>query len=345
VSDVRLRAAVLGAAGLVGGELLRLLALHPEVGEILPVSKSHAGRAVSAAHRPFLHLPPLTFVDLPAGEAARRVDVVFCAMPHGDSQKVMAELLDAAPRCIIDLGADFRIRDAASFAAHYGAHARPDLLDRFVYGLPEVYGQQIRGARCIANPGCFATAAQLLVLPLAAAKLLPATCAAFAVTGSSGAGAAPKPTTHHPFRAENLFAYKPLAHQHEAEIEQTLSEVAGAPRHLRLLSHSGPFVRGIHATAYFKDDAFAGLDLPQLYRDFYAGKPFVAVLDRPPEVAEVAGANYVHVHAAQQGDEVELLLVLDNLVKGAAGQAIQNMNLALGLPETVGLEFPGAFPC
>jgi N-acetyl-gamma-glutamyl-phosphate reductase len=330
---------------MIGGELLRLLALHPRVGKITAVSKSNAGRAAHEAHKALLHLPPIEFVDLAAEDLAQQADVVFCTMAHGDSQKIMPALIASEVRCVIDLGADFRLRDAQAFAAYYGPHTQPALLSQFVYGLPEVFAARIRGARLVANPGCFATAAQLLLLPLAAARLLPDTTAVFAVTGSSGAGVTPKPSTHHPFRANNLFAYKMLAHQHEAEIDQTLSDVAAQAARVRLLSHSGPFVRGIHATAYLRDAALAALDLPRMYRDFYRASPFVLVLDRPPEIGEVAGTNFAHVHVVQRGDEVELLLTLDNLIKGGAGQAIQNMNLAFGFPETAGLEYPGAFPC
>ena len=212
--------------------------------------------------------------------------------------------------------------------------------------MPELFADELRQSHAIANPGCFATTAELLLLPLAVKQLLPANTAVFAVTGSSGSGAVPNETTQHPFRDSNFFTYKMLAHRHEAEINQALSAAAGLSRQVRLLAHSGPFVRGIHATAYLAGDEFAGFDVGQAYRDYYdEGRPFVTVLARPPQVAEVAATNYAHVHIAQREDEVEIALALDNLVKGAAGQAIQNMNLALGFPETAGLTFPGAFPC
>ncbi len=340
-----LRVAVFGAAGLVGGELLRLLSLHPRVGALTAVSKSHAGKTASDVHKAMLHLPAVSLVDQAPVEAAAGADVVFCAMAHGESQAVMPALLASGARCVIDLGADFRLNDAAVFAKHYGEHTCPDLQACFVYGLPEAYRDRIRSARAIANPGCFATACQLLLLPLATAGKLPATLPVFAVTGSSGAGATPKSTTHHPFRSDNLFAYKMLAHQHEPEIDQTLTDLAHTPRRVRLLAHSGPFVRGIHATVYLHDPTLAEVDLAALFRDYYAPHPFVMVLKRAPEVAEVAGSNFVHIHVAQCGPEAELLLVLDNLVKGAAGQAIQNMNLALGFAEKDGLQHPGAYPC
>ena len=274
------------------------------------------------------------------------VDAVFFALPHGQSQKIMPQVVEAGAFCVVDLAADFRLQDPEVFAQHYGEHSSAHLIDRFVYGLPEAYADQIAQSRLIANPGCFATAAQLLLLPLAARKVLPDAAAVFAVTGSSGSGIHPKPGTHHPFRDGNLYAYKALAHQHEPEINQALSAVAGKPCTLRLLAHSGPFVRGIHATAYLNDPQLSGLDVAKVYEDYYdARHPFVTVLAQPPQVAEVTATNFAHVHVAQKGGEVQIALALDNLVKGAAGQAIQNMNLSLGLDQTRGLTHPGAFPC
>ncbi|NLH49669.1 MAG: N-acetyl-gamma-glutamyl-phosphate reductase [Myxococcales bacterium] len=345
MSNSPLRVAVIGAAGLVGGELLRLLAQHPRVGEIIAVSTSHAGKMAADVHPALLHLPPIRLEKQAAEETAALADVIFCAMAHGDSQRVMPVLMNGRARCIVDLGADFRLRDPDVYRRYYGEHQCPERQAEFVYGLPETDSAAIRSARCIANPGCFATAAQLLLMPLAKAGLAASPLAVFAVTGSSGGGATPKRSTHHPFRSDNLFAYKMLAHQHEAEIDQTLSAIAGRPQRVRLLAHSGPFVRGIHATAYLADEALAAVDLSALYREFYRSCPFVSVYDRAPEVAEVAATNFTHLHVAQRGPEVELLLVLDNLVKGAAGQAVQNMNLALGFPETEGLMQPGAYPC
>jgi N-acetyl-gamma-glutamyl-phosphate reductase common form len=278
-------------------------------------------------------------------EAAQESDVIFCAMPHGESQSFMPSLACREELKVIDLGADFRIQDLEAYVASYGKHACHELTKDFTYGLVEAFREQIQVARLVANPGCFATAAQLLLLPLAASKSLPENVGVFAVTGSSGSGVSPKASTHHPFRSDNMFAYKMLSHQHEAEINQTLSKFSERTTRVRLLSHSGPFVRGIHATAYLSDSSFALCDVGRIYRDFYASSLFVRVLDRPPEIGEVAGTNFAHLHVAQRGMEIEILLTLDNLVKGAAGQAIQNMNLMCGFPEGTGLEHPGFFPC
>lgn len=340
------RVLVAGAGGLVGGELLRLLSLHPEVGRISALSKSQAGRPAHEAHRSLLHLQVIEMVDRPVEAAVKEADVVFCALPHGQSQKIMEVILAAGSPLVIDLAADFRLQNQALYSEYYGTHSCPGLTQHFTYGLPEFFADGLRQSRAIANPGCFATAAELLLLPLATRRLLPANTAVFAVTGSSGSGAVPKATAHHPFRDGNFFTYKMLGHRHEAEINQILSGIAGKNRQVRLLAHSGPFVRGIHATAYLASADFADVDVAQAFHDTYDERcPFITVLDRPPQVAEVAATNYVHVHVAQHDGEVEIALALDNLVKGAAGQAIQNMNLALGFAETAGLTFPGVFPC
>ncbi|RJO65853.1 MAG: N-acetyl-gamma-glutamyl-phosphate reductase [Myxococcales bacterium] len=345
MSAARLKAVVAGAGGLAAGELLRLLLGHPDIGEVLPLSASQAGRPAYEVHRALRHLKPLTFSDAGVEQAAAGADVVFLAVPHGQSMKVMRALLAAEPKLIIDLSADFRLKDVERFRAAYGEHSCFELAGKFCYGLPEANREALSRCRWIANPGCFATAAELLLLPLAAKKLLPEHIGVFAVTGSSGSGIQPKPGAHHPFRHANLYAYKLLAHQHEPEIAETLSAAAQTRLAPRLLAHSGPFVRGILATAFVEGKAFEEMDVAALYREYYAPHPFVTLLDEPPQAAEVAGTNHVHLHVAQQGGQVALSLALDNLVKGAAGQAIQNMNIARGLPETAGLEMAGSFPC
>lgn len=339
-----LRVAVIGAAGYVGGELLRLLATHPEIGEIRAVSRTHPGRRWGEVHPAFAFDRERTFTGDAPEAAARGADVVFCALGHGESSRVMPAILEAAPRLVIDLGADFRLADEAVYRAHYGEHPCFDLCASFVYGLPEARREALKSATRIANPGCMATATQLAVLPLAEAGLLPDRTAVFAITGSSGAGQTPKPTTHHPFRASNVFVYKPLAHQHEAEINRLIGEVAGRDLGVRMIAHSGPFVRGIHAAVHVASPALAEHDVAALYREHYAAEPFVRVMDDPPHVAAVAGTNHAHVSVEQRGGEALVTCVIDNLMKGAAGQALHNMNIALGLPETSGLNAPGVFP-
>jgi N-acetyl-gamma-glutamyl-phosphate reductase common form len=250
---------------------------------------------------------------------------------------------------VVDLAADFRIHDPELHRRYYGAHPAPELVHRFSYGLADVAGPALRGATAIAAPGCFATAAQLALYPVAGLSLA-APPALFAVTGSSGAGALPRPTTHHPARAHNLFAYSVFGHRHEGEILEQWRHWTGRPEApMRLLTHSGPFVRGIHLTLHAT--LAEGHTLPdgeavRLVTRAWAGRPFVRVVAEPPQLTHVVGTNMALVHAAQSADgrEIQILVVIDNLVKGAGGQALQAVNLALGLPETSGLLAAPIFP-
>jgi N-acetyl-gamma-glutamyl-phosphate reductase len=248
---------------------------------------------------------------------------------------------------VVDLAADFRVPDLRLYERYYGTHPSPGLVSAFTYGLADVMGEQLRGARAIAAPGCFATAAQLALYPLARTALA-SPPSLFAVTGSSGAGVQPKPTTHHPMRAQNLFAYSVLNHRHEAEVLLRWREWTGqADATARLMTHSGPFVRGIHLTLHAWRNGSPGAEsAADRFRAAYAGRPFVRLLDRPPEVTHVVGTNYVFMHVAEpaDGSEVQVMVVIDNLVKGAGGQAVQAMNLALGLPEDLGLTAGGIYP-
>jgi N-acetyl-gamma-glutamyl-phosphate reductase len=347
------KVAVVGAGGYVGGELLRLLLQHPRVTECVATSRSQAGKPIADTHPAVAGLTEARFAGQSPGEAARGRDVVFLCLEHGESSGVAGEVLDAGPGLVVDLGADFRTEDLRLYERYYGEHAAPLLVPRFTYGLADVRGNELRGARAIAAPGCFATAALLALYPLARVPLL-APPALFAITGSSGAGGHPKPTTHHPMRAHNLFAYSVLGHRHEAEILLRWREWTGrADATARLMAHSGPFVRGIHLTLHAWVDSAAGplpggaASIAELYRRAYAGRPFVRVLDRPPELTHAVGTNYALLHPAETGDhsEVQVMIVVDNLVKGAGGQAIQAMNLALGIPETEGLSGGGMYPC
>jgi len=343
-----LKVAVIGAGGYVGGELLRILAQHPDVGEWVATSRSKARTPIGATHPALAPLTAATFSGDDASTAARGRDVVFLALEHGESSKWARELFDARPGMVIDLSADFRTSDPALYRAHYGEHPAPDLLGRFTYALADVLGERLRGKTALAAPGCFATAAQLALYPLATADLA-GPPALFAITGSSGAGAQPRPTTHHPMRAHNLFAYSVLSHRHEGEILERWRQWTGrSDAAARLMTHSGPFVRGIYLTLYarLRHRAAAG-EVAQWYRKAYAGRPFVRVLDQPPELTHVVGTNYAQVYAAQSpdGSEVQVMVAIDNLVKGAGGQAVQAMNLALGFGEERGLGFAGVYPC
>ena len=341
-----MRVAVIGAAGYAGGELLRLVLGHPDVTSWTATSRSQAGRQVGEVHPQLRALTDQPFEELAPAEAASGADVVFMALEHGESSRVARDILAARPGLVVDLAADFRVQDLGLYERFYGAHAAADLVGCFRYGLADVEGERLRGATAIAAPGCFATAAQLALYPLAGLPL--ATPALFAVTGSSGAGVQPRPTTHHPARAHNLFAYSVMSHRHEAEVLASWRAWTGL-RHAtaRLMVHSGPFVRGIHLTLHAS--AAPGTELPDaaaLYREAYAGRPFVRVLAQPPELTHVVGGNEAQVFAATSPDgrELQVMLVLDNLVKGAGGQGVQAMNLALGIPETRGLLGGGIWP-
>ncbi len=345
--------AVVGAAGYAGGELLRLLHQHPEVRECVATSRSRGGAPIAESHPAMAPLSDARFSSATAGEIARGRDVVFLCLEHGASSRVAAEVFAARPGLVVDLAADFRVRDRSLYERYYGAHAAPELLPRFCYALADVLGTSLRGAGALAAPGCFATAAQLALYPLARAGL-DVTPSIFAVTGSSGAGVQSRATTHHPMRAHNLFAYSVLGHRHEAEVLHSWRAWSGKPEAAaRLLTHSGPFVRGIYLTlhAYLPRDRAsatdAGAALRAGFREVYAGRPFVRVLDAPPELTHAVGTNYALIHAAESedGGEVQVTVAIDNLVKGAGGQAIQAMNLALGIEETAGLKGGGMYPC
>jgi N-acetyl-gamma-glutamyl-phosphate reductase common form len=338
-----MRVAVVGAAGFVGGELLRILLQHPEIEEITATSRSQAGRPIAEAHPSLATLTDDRFADLEPQEAARARDVVFLALEHGESSLIAPAIFDAQPGLVVDLAADFRIHDRGLRERHYGTHAAADLQQGFRYALADVEGEALRGARALAVPGCFATAAALALWPLAGAAL-EAPPVLFAITGSSGGGGRLRAEAHHPIRAHNIFAYGVFSHRHEAEIAERWRTWTGANGAApRLAVHAGPFVRGIYLTLHARASGAEAL-VPR-YAQAFANRPFVRVVDQPPQLTHVIGTNTAAIHAAATGDEIAVMVAIDNLVKGAAGQAVQAMNLALGLPEDAGLRFAGAFPC
>jgi N-acetyl-gamma-glutamyl-phosphate reductase len=343
---------LLGASGFAGAELLRRLLGHPGVEVIRVVAKDHVGQNVASAHPNLEGVSDLVFQDLPAAEAIAGAELVVMGLPVAASLEVVAAA-EATGARIIDMSGAFRVPDAAAFQRYYGsAHPRPELLGQFVYGLPELNREQIRAARFVASPGCFATCIELGLLPLAQAGLLEGSVQVVGITGSSGAGAVPVPTTHHPVRANNLRTYKPLEHQHTPEILATLR---GAGARLLEAVHfvpvSAPLSRGIFATSFVEvpasvDDA----QLAELYRRRYASEHFVRLpKGRLPEVVAVSGSPYAEVgfSLGPENGTRRLLTVfcaLDNLIKGGAGQAVQSLNLMLGLDETTALRELGPFP-
>jgi N-acetyl-gamma-glutamyl-phosphate/LysW-gamma-L-alpha-aminoadipyl-6-phosphate reductase len=350
----RFKAAVIGGSGYGGAELIRRLLIHPEVELVRVASVDYVGQPLGAVHLSLTGRSALRFEDLSPAAAAAGCDVALLGLPHKVSAGKAPEILGTGAR-VVDMSGDFRLRDVASYERYYGArHPHPELLEQFVYGLPELNREAIRAARAVASPGCFATTVELALLPLARAGLLRGPLHVLGITGSSGSGVVPSAGTHHPVRAVNLKSYKPLEHQHAPEIVETLRAAAGGrgePIELRFVPVSAPLSRGILITAFVELPASTTREaLVAEYRRAFEGEPFVRFLeDRVPEVAAVSGSNYAEVGftlgEAQGGSRtLAVQAATDNLIKGGAGQAIQNMNLMLGLPETMSLEDPGPWP-
>lgn len=342
----RLRAAIVGGTGYGGMELLRYLLDHPSVDVTAITSRTEKG-SVGEVHP---HLRGLTDLQFTAGKAvdlARENDVVFFAAPHGVAAKEVAAVLAASPTVrVVDLSGDFRLKDAGLYPTAYGwPHPAPDGLAAAAYGLPECGGRAAvtaPGCRLVANPGCHASATILSLWPLARAGLLSARAHVVSVTGSSGSGAEPKKGTHHPERFSNFKAYKPLEHQHVFEIEQTLRAAgAGEPR-VAFVPCSGPFSRGIATMAVVEVGAGREEAAKEAFRAAYGREPFVRFVPDAPEVRAVAGTNFVDVGVTAKDGAVCATVAIDNLGKGMAGTAVQNMNLLFGLPETAGLRRAGA---
>jgi N-acetyl-gamma-glutamyl-phosphate reductase len=346
----RLRAGVLGGSGFAGAELVRRLLAHPHVELVRVCAADHVGEPLASALPHLEGRTELVFENPPPAEAVEGLDVVLMGLPHGASIEVVERVIERDVR-VIDMSGAFRLRDQAAYARFYGGpHARPELLGRFVYGLPELNRDAIRGARFVSSPGCFATSIELALLPFAKRGLLRGAVQVVGVTGSSGSGVTPSVTTHHPTRSVNLRTYRPLEHQHAPEIVAALA-AAGANVELEFVPVSAPLARGIFATAFFHVPADVPAEtLTGAPRDAYANEPFVRVPRRRlPEVVAVAGSNFAEVGVVvgpEHGGErvVTAFAALDNLVKGGAGQAIQNLNLMLELPETLTLEDPGGYP-
>jgi len=348
----RYRAAVIGGSGYGGAEMIRRLLVHPDVELVRVASIDLVGEPLSAADPALEGQTDLVFEGIPAAEAARGVDVVLLGLPHTVAATKVPEIA-ALPRVkIVDMSGDFRLKDPAEYARWYKhVHPCPERLPDFVYGLPELNREAIRKARFVASPGCFATTIELALLPLARAGLLEGVVHVQGITGSSGSGVAPSAGTHHPVRAANLRTYKPLEHQHVPEIVQTLHAAGARDLALRFVPVSAPLGRGIFATAFLElPEAWTQERLEALYREAYAGEPFVRVPRRRlPEVAAVSGSNFAEVGVAAGparggARTVTVFGAADNLVKGGAGQAIENMNLVLGLDEKASLADPGPWP-
>lgn len=334
-----IKVGIVGGTGYTGVELLRLLAQHPHCELRAITSRKEAGMPVADMFPNLRGRVSLRFAE-PAAAGLNQCDVVFFATPNGVAMQEARTLVDAGVR-IIDLAADFRIRDVAVWEQWYNMkHACPELVAEAVYALPEINREEIKTARVIANPGCYPTAVQLGFLPLIEAGCVDAGhLIADAKSGVSGAGRKAEVHILHAEAADNFMAYGVGGHRHQPEIIQGLTRAAGHPVGLVFVPHLTPMIRGIHATLYAR--LTKAVDLQALYEQRYAGEAFVDVMPAGshPETRSVRGANQcrIAVHQPQGGDTVVVLSVIDNLVKGAAGQAVQNMNILFGLAEDAGL--------
>lgn len=341
-----IKVGIVGGTGYTGVELLRLLACHPQVELKAITSRKEAGMPVADMFPNLRGRVSLAF-STPEDAGLETCDVVFFATPNGVAMEQTRELLEAGAK-VIDLAADFRIKDVAIWEQWYKMeHACPDLIAEAVYGLPEINREAIKQARLIANPGCYPTAVQLGFLPLLESGAVETGfLVADAKSGVSGGGR--KPETHILFAeaADNFKAYGVGGHRHWPEIKQGLEQFAGKPVGFTFVPHLTPLIRGIHATLYAKISA--DIDLQSLFEKRYANEPFVDVMPAGahPETRSVRGANVCRlaVHRPQGGDTVVVLSVIDNLVKGAAGQAVQNMNIMFGQAEDTGLNAIGMLP-
>ena len=344
--------AVLGASGYTGAELLRLLIPHPHVAIVLLPADRRAGQAMVDVFPQFApyRLPPLTAIDA-ADWPALRLDLAFCALPHGTTQEVIKNLRAGAPDTkIVDLSADFRLADPAAYARWYGhVHAAPELQQEAVYGLTEIYRHEIKAAHLVANPGCYTTCAELALIPLLKAKAIDADEIVIdAKSGVTGAGRAAREDMLFAEVSEGFHAYGVGHHRHMAELDQEFSRAAGRDVVVTFTPHLVPMNRGILSTIYVRSLKASPQDLHALLIKSYADEPFVHVLPfgKLPQTRHVRGSNMTMIGIAQDRIAGRAIIgsALDNLTKGASGQAVQNMNLMLGFPEAAGLERVALFP-
>jgi N-acetyl-gamma-glutamyl-phosphate reductase len=331
---------VIGATGYAGAELVRILAGHPAVDLTVITSRQHKGTAIGELYPALRGVVDLVCEAYEPATTLEKAEVWFLALPHKLPMAIVPEML-AAGKKIIDLSADFRFHNRAAYEAHYQPHSAPDLLTRAVYGLCEVYSDKIRTADLIGNPGCYPTSVLLPLVPLVKNRLIDTgTIIADAKSGVSGAGRGASLTTHFCQVSESFKAYKVAAHRHNPEMEEVLSDQAGKAVEITFVPHLVPMSRGMQTTQYASLQAGEG-DLRACLEDYYAASPFVRILPagQAADSASVRGTNFCDIGLVvdDHTGRVILLSAIDNLVKGAAGQAVQNMNLMLGLEETAGL--------
>ncbi len=335
-----IRVAIIGASGYTGAESIEIILRHSEAElTYLSALPEECGPAEEVFPR-FKGRCGLQIEPLDIDKLSSMADVALCCLPHKVSMGFVPKLLKAGLK-VVDFSADYRIKDVEVYEKFYQVkHTDTANLQRAVYGLPELFREQIKGVDLIANPGCYPTGALLAVAPLLKQDLIGTdSIIVNAVTGASGAGKNPSVKFHFPNMNENLFAYGIGAHRHMPEIEQIAGVIAGSDVQVLFQPHAGSFDRGILSTVYCQPKKEAsGEELMKLYKDFYAGEPFVQILNNAPAVKDVAGTNYCHIFPAFVKGKIVVFSAIDNLVKGASGQAVQNMNIIFGLEEILGLE-------
>ena len=333
-----IKVAIIGASGYTGAESIRILLRHNEAKLSYLTALPEECGAAEEVFPQFKGRCNLTIEPLDLDKLSESADVALCCLPHKVSMGFVPQLLDAGLK-VIDFSADYRLKDVTVYEKYYVKHTDMENLKHAVFGLPELFREQIKGARLVANPGCYPTGASLAIAPLLKEGLIETDSVIVnAVTGASGAGNKPSSKFHFPNMNENLFPYGIGTHRHMPEIEQIASDVAGKKVAVLFQPHAGPFDRGILSTVYCQPKANINDDqLAKLYNDFYAGEPFVRICKNAPAVKDVAGTNYCHIFPTFVKGKIVSFSVIDNLVKGASGQAIQNMNIIFGLDETLGL--------
>ena len=340
-----IKVSVVGASGYTGGELFRLLAGHPKVKLVGAHGLKSVGGTVSKLHPNLRGIVDLPITEPNYAELGKQVDLVFASTPHMVAMKFVPEVLKGGAR-VIDLSADYRFDDPSVYEKYYVKHESPKV--KAVFGLPELHREQIKAAKLVANPGCFSTAAILELAPLVKQNLINLDHIIIdAKTGTSGAGASPTDATHHPTIGANVKAYSVTNHRHGPEINQELSKLAKKEVKAHFTPHLIPIVRGILSTAHvFLEKKMEQEKLLKVYQEFYSGEPFVRVIDELPQLNFVAGSNYcdIGLEAAPEGNRAVVLAAIDNLMKGASGQAVQNMNVMFGFDEREGIGFPAMRP-
>ncbi|MCD9186517.1 MAG: N-acetyl-gamma-glutamyl-phosphate reductase [Pyrinomonadaceae bacterium] len=340
----KIKIAIFGGSGYGGSELLRILLFHPNVEIALVTANEHVGKAVGEVHKNLYGLTDLKFEKSPEDLFALDADAAFFALPHGQALNLIPQLPEKVK--VIDLSGDFRIDDKDVFQKFYKfEHTADELQKKFVYGLTETNREAIKTANYVANPGCFATATLLALAPLVKSGLLTGKVIVDAKTGSSGSGAKAAANTHHPQRMNSFYAYKPFTHQHVPEISQHLKRIGSFENDFVFMTHSLPVSRGIFASCYLETtNILTNEDVKNLYELFYKGSFFVRIVENSPDINWVKATNFCDIAAHSNGKQIAVFSAIDNLVKGAAGQAVQNLNLMFGLDETTGLKLVGTNP-